>query len=226
MLQVNQLCGFGAGGVSGSNIVVTAVDHATNTSSFTSWNTGTRTLGSGYIVVAVTALGGNNSTDAVSSMTIDGVSASLLGHQNSGPMASTNGVVDLWGAQCSSATGNVTINMNASVNRGGMMIWLVTGSNGATGATTAGSAGSNNPSANITVAAGGCVLAAGCNIVGSTSYTWTGISTEDYDETFGGGNSYQSGAHEVYVSSGSKTISNNSSGSSGIAMTLVALTPA
>ena len=202
-----------------SPVAVTFLSSGTNSVG----SLGTLTLGAGFIVIAVDQLFITAGASTVASITINGVSAARLAGAT-GTGAGTDETVELWGAACTVSSGNVTVNWNGSPLRGGYGLWLVTGSTGV--AFSSASAIINSPSVALNVPANGAIIAASANSVGTTSTTWTGLSTKDYDQQPGATNTYDSGAHQTFAAAVTpQTVSNNATGSSGISMVAVAFTP-
>lgn len=190
-------------------------------------NLGTLTLGVGFIVMEVDQLYITGGAPSVASISINGVAASQLVRGISLNQNGTDEDVEMWGASCTALAGNVTVNWNGSPLRGGYGLWLVTGSTGVA-YQTANQVSTNNPSVSLNVLAGGAIIAASANVVGSTSTTWVAGMTKDYDQavTGGAGNTYDSGAHQMFPAAvTSKTVSNNATGSSGIALVAVSFSP-
>lgn len=185
---------------------------------------GTLTLGVGLIVIAVDQLYITGANPTVSGITINGVSATRLAGAT-GTAAGTDETVEIWAAACVAASGNVTVTWNGSPLRGGYGLWLVTNSTGAAYAT--GTDTGDTPSTTLNVPAKGAIIGAGANVVGTTATTWTGLTTEDYDELVGGANTYHSGAHQLFAAAVTpQTVSNDNTGTSGVAMACVSFAPA
>lgn len=212
-----------ASGGGGRAVAVTFLSSGVKADAGSPGSLGTLTLGVGYIVIAVNELFITAGASTVASITINGVSATRLCGAT-GAAGGTDETVEIWGAACTAASGNVTVNWNGSPLRGGYGLWLVTGSTGAAHAT--GTATGATPSTTLNVPARGAIIGATVNAVGTTATTWTGLNIEDYDELIGGGNTYHSGAHQLFSAAVTpQTVSNNNTGTSGVAMACVSFSP-
>lgn len=184
---------------------------------------GTKTLGTGFVVLEVSALYITGGNPTVSSVTIAGVAATLLARRF-GTGNGTDMAVELWSAPCTVASGNVTVSWNSGALRGGHGLWRLTGAEAA--AYDVASAIVDNPSVILEVPDGGAILAATANAVGTSATTWSGLSTEDYDELCPPDtNTYQSGAHQAFATGAAQTVSTNGTGSSGIVLVAVSFSP-
>lgn len=145
------------------------------------------------VVVGVSGHGSTASARSISSMTIGGVSATLL-------VASVNSaesqyITELWQAPVpTGSTGDVVITFNATMGYVGIGSYAVTGATLSAHATALDTVG-DPLSTTIDVPAGGVLIGAcGDNAAG---FIWTGI-TEKYDEILGAGEAH-SGASDAFA---------------------------
>ena len=191
-LQVQQLIGFGAGGGTGAK-VLTWKGSSTSTSDLTTYTFSSADIGVAssdrYVIVAVTG-GPNNRT--VSSLTVGGVSATLVVEQVS---AAASYTVSMWIANVTSGTtGDIVVTWSAGQTRTGIGWWTATGLSSGTANDSGGSTASPGTDT-LNVLEGGFAVAAIVNIeTGTDTVTWTNL-TEKYDELYESVN--QSGASDA-----------------------------
>lgn len=175
-----------------------------NASSYTWTSAPIGTATSDRKVIICVASTGNNAV-AVTGCTIDGVAATQEMYTYSTEPDNRSQLVFYSRTVTSGSFVNVTVTLNGSQDRFGMMSYSVYNSTG------------TNATANDTVDSSG-LLSATCNVpdngamigfafnqeAGGT-WTWTEL-TEDADVSIGGGTSTMSGSHKEYTTGGSKTV--------------------
>lgn len=170
----------------------------------------------------VVAVYGQRVSVAVSTLTVNGVSASLVKAQ---PVSSADRTVELWQAAVpTDATGDIVVTFSGGNSAHcSIGVWAVYGAGSAAHATLGNA--SNPSTGTIDVPSGGVLIAASVNNNGSTN-TWTG-PTEKYDaalETSTG----QSGASDAYAAAqtGMTVTATYSAGSTQQAMAAASWGPA
>lgn len=198
--QVNQLIGFGAGG----NRVATVsfASSAVSTADLTTYTFSSASLGTAAsnrkIVIAVS--GAVHTTATVSTMTVGGVSASLITGTKVRWPTSLYGL-EIWQADVpTGSTGDVVVTWSNAQNRTGIGVWAVYGAAAAAHATATDNSAPYSQA--VVVPAGGVVIGA---VWGGSpvSYTWTAPMTEKYDQEVES-NQLQSGAS--YASTAGETV--------------------
>jgi hypothetical protein len=196
------------------------VSTATNTSSGTSFDFTSQAIGTaaaGRVVI----VGIVNDSQTVSSVSIGGVSASLVKRQRDGTSANA----ELWSAVVATGTtATISIAFAGTTERPGIGVWAIYGASSSPSA-TAGASG-NAPSTTISVPAGG--FAVGCimhNTGGSSTFSWSGL-TENYDAVIASSNSH-SGASSLFTAAQAPlSVTCTQSGGTNNAMALAAFAPA
>lgn len=132
------------------------------------------------VVVAVAY----NSAPAISSMTIGGVSATVVG---------TSTKCEIWQANVpTGTTGDVVITFSGTNQRVGIGVWAVYAA--ASAASQVSTSTANPPSVTShVIPTNGCCIAVAAIQDDSNTYTWSNL-TEDYDAVISGGNDTHSGA--------------------------------
>lgn len=169
---------------------------AQQTGSATTFTFTTQDIGSAssarYVVVST---GAPNGGSAPSSVTVGGLSASLLKSQS---VSSYN--TSIWiAAVPTGATATVVVSTASSLSMG-IGVWAVYNIMSSTAVATSGATGSA-PSLNLTVSANGIVITSGFASDTSPTTTWTGV-TENFDTVFDT-NRMTTGASIVSVAGGS-----------------------
>lgn len=194
MFSTTHLVGFGAGG----SIVPATISNTASgadVSNATAYTFSSQALGAAAsdrkIVVGVVEVA---ATTTVSTLTVGGVSASLVKRQSGGIQ-----VVELWQADVpTGTTGDVVVTMAAASQGVAIGVWRVVGA--ASAASNTLGAYAAPATGTIDIPAGGVLVAmVGNRVVGTTTVTWTG-PTEDFDAndiTSAGNDTYSgaSGAH-------------------------------
>ena len=141
--------------------------------------------------VVVVGVSGWATNFAVSSLTIGGVSASLV-------VALANGfdIVEMWAAAVpTGATGDIVVTFAGAQDACGIIVWAMYGANGAAAFATASDTDSDPASVAISVPGGGAVIGY-CGLRSNTdrTFTWAGI-TEDADGVVETTTATHTGAH-------------------------------
>lgn len=179
MLMVNQLIGFGAGGAGVATITGTA--HAVSASDLTEYTFAGQAIGTAAgnrkVVVCVGA-GASNRT--ISTLTVGGVSASLVKRQQS-----TNNTAEIWQAAVpTGTTADIVITFSGANNQVGIGVFAVYGAQSAahdTGASTA-----NPMTDNLDIPAFGVAVGVGYSSgTAARTYTWTNLTEYSDDVTEG-----------------------------------------
>lgn len=166
------------------------------TYTFTSANLGT-VAANRYIIVS--AVGIQNTTRALNSLTVAGVTATQIQNVSAGRIAS------LWAVEMpSNSTGNIVMTFNGLMGRAGYAAWWATSSydmtspyDSANNTTISG----GSFSVTVNTPSGGVAIAADVESVtsGTATTVWTGVSV-DYNDSFPGATTQgQSGAHTSVV---------------------------
>lgn len=178
MLHSNQLIGFGAGEESVVTLVHTEnVEDITNLTTFTFSSADLSIAGADRkIVVGISANGTTGSARSVSSMTINGVSASLVvAHQNT---TESQYVSEMWAADVpTGATGDIVITWNAAMLRCGIGVYAIYGAGSS--AYDTGSSSANPMTDTLNIPAKGVAIGEASEANWAT-FGWTNL-TEDFD---------------------------------------------
>lgn len=159
-----------------------------NTYTFSAVSLGTANQDRQIIVV----VGSRIATSAnVDSMTIGGVAATLILQQQS--TTPSNTVAIFIAAVPTGATGDVVVNLSATVLRCGIAVFSKIG--GGTAASSSGGSVAANPTATLTIPANGIAVAGGITAANST---WTPTNlTEDIEINLGAENTTLYSAHSI-----------------------------
>lgn len=210
-------------------VTVTWASSAKSTSALTTYTFSSLSIGTASsdrkIIVNVHAeANGAGTALSVSSLTVDGISATLLV-----AFPTTDGsdrvAQEVWIASVpTGTTGNVVVTMAAGITRCGVGVFATTGASSTASATYTSTADPLSVSASCQ--SGGAIIGGAVAQGGSTSFTWAGI-TERYDEVVGGA-TYQSGASLAFTAAQSGlTVSATGSGTLPLSvLAVVALKPA
>lgn len=164
----------------------TAATSGTDTTSysFTSTAIGTDTGSSRTIIVGV--FGTETTTSTISSITVGGVSGTLI-HSNTQSAGAQSSRVAFYAFQgVSGTTATVAVTWSTAQTRSGIIVWAAYNLSSITAVATASSTSMTAPALNVNTSADGMVLACGhCN--GSSTYAWTGVTerTDTQVETVG-----------------------------------------
>lgn len=149
------------------------------------------------VVVAVGTAAGVAAADGVASITVGGISATLV--VQTVPPLGDEAQVELWQADVpTGTTADIVVTWNGAHSRCGIGVWAVTGAGTGATDTVEDNSGTASETGTIDVPAGGVLIAAvvhgGASVI---THTWTG-PTERYDETIEG-NDAHSGASLAYA---------------------------
>lgn len=135
-LRATSITTTGAGAPSAIAKAVSYGSESFQTTSASTYTFTSASYGASSPDCVVVGVGGGNSTRTISSMTIGGVSASLIKQQ-----VSTNYTAEMWGATgVSGSSGNIVVNWSGSQANGTHIgVWSLTGTGGCTATATAGS---------------------------------------------------------------------------------------
>lgn len=185
---------FFAGGP--SPVVCTLTDHAVDSANASSYTFSAKSLGAAsadrkIVVAALRNSGG--STAGVSSMTIGGISATLIVAKNHVNECNS----ELWQANVpTGTTGDIVVNWGSSANRMGIGVWAVTGAAAAAYATSSSGSSVDNLTTTINCPASGCVIAGAAG--NSSTFVWSGV-TERFEDAPEGTNQKGSGASDNFA---------------------------
>ena len=188
----------------------------------------------GKFIVGFTGAG-TQGDEVISGITLDGTAMSLGVAANS---AGGGRPSELWYLDGTTENGSVDIvvdftTVGAGLSEAGLAVWRIGGA--ATGAVADSATSNANPMTTgatmSTGAAGGVMI--GCSLQAnatSASFVWSGLSTEDYDETLDAGSTtWQSGAHELFATQQTNITvvsTPTGTGDSQWAMAVIAVNPA
>ena len=178
-------------------MALTFLQTAASTSDLTTYTFSSQNLGEAasdrYIVVAVHARSNEGGASSVSSVTVGGVSATII-QQIYKLYSNTPNVVALAMAKVpTGTTGNVVVTLNKGSLRCAIGLWRLT--NIKDTPTDSGKSSDSTPTYNLDIKAGGYAIAAATKEQGA--FTWTNI-TEKYDTTCETYLNY-SGASDTYA---------------------------
>jgi hypothetical protein len=179
-LALTNLIGFGASSGAMPSHAFTA--NAVNATDLTTYTFSTQAIGTAavgrFIVVSVCL--SSVASRVVSTLTVGGNSATLIGSQVSGAFS----VVSLWGVRVDTGTtADVVVTGTGALLHCGIGVWALYDLLSTTPTDTGSSPDPTNPSTDtLTVLDGGIAIAITGNGSGLVTYTWTGL-TENFDET-------------------------------------------
>lgn len=192
--MMNQLIGFGVSeDVLSATVVFT--DNAVSSANLTTFTFSSRSLGAAAanrkIVVGV---GGAVDTRTVSSLTIGGVSASLV------VQAAATETAEMWQANVpSGTTGDIVVKWSgAQVGGCGIGVWAVYGA-AAAASNTYTDTNSDPATASIDISANGVAIAYAFQRNGTAGFTCAGL-TERFDEAVEAAFSIHAGASDAFAS--------------------------
>lgn len=174
------------------DVTVTFTDNAIDAADLTTYTFSARAIGtaaaSRKVVVGVV---GDGSTATVSTLTVGGVSATLVQRLQNGVETT-----ELWQAAVSTgATADIVVTWSVGQLRMAIGVWAVYDAASAAYATATSIA--NPPSTTINVPAGG-VLIGVSNVQETGSWLWTNL-TERYDQVITAENNTNSGASDAFA---------------------------
>ena len=175
---LTQHAGFGGGGRNATIFFAGSTTTATDGAAITFSSHAIGTAASNRkVVVAVTTSGGTGA-DAVSTLTVGGISASLV----KATLTTDHTQVELWQADVpTGTTADIVVTWAASKNRTGIAVWAIYNAKSAANDTgTDTSTGTSATSDTLNIPAGGVAIGAIAQSGNQTS-TWAGL-TEDYDD--------------------------------------------
>ena len=194
MLRVTSLSGFGSkppGSIT-YEFGASAVD-TSDTDAYTFSGIALGAAGAKKVVVAVATQGGGG-TPSISTLTVDGQSASL-GHQitNGG-----DGVVELWYVDnVTAATGDVVATWDSARDRCGCGTHALVGATAGAEFDQGGGSSTPAPTDPANCPAGGAILAVVETELMSATHSWAGV-TERYDEVIEA-TQFHSGAADAFI---------------------------
>ena len=202
-------------------VAISLTDNTVNGSNLTTYTFSSQSLGtaaaSRQIVVGVIASGAGPAR-TVSSLTIGGVSASLIKAQT----GQSEGNTEIWSAAVpSGTTGDVVVVLSSGWNRCGFGVWRMTGAS--TSASDTGGSVANPLNDSLDIPANGGAIGLSHNQLDATT-DWTNLD-EDYDEEVGA-SVYQSGASKTFAAAQSALSITAAAGSSSPQMALASWGPA
>lgn len=209
MLMINAVSGFG----SSSRIIIPAtvdfravVNTGSDGTSFTSSSHNIGTVTADRKVVVAAYCPSNSGPQTVASITVGGESCSLGVEQSTGTGSTSIWYIDDPDSSLGTAEDIITT-VNVSSRAFFIATFDVKGAKaGGPSSTDTDSSTGGNHSLSITVPKGGvCICNSGQNIGLSTTYTWSGGVTEDYDDT-GESNNLSSGASVASAAGASLTV--------------------
>lgn len=224
MLMVNQLAGFNAGG--GSSFALSYLGEAGDGTDLTAYTFASKTLGDAAadrkIIVGVVRDGGSART--VSTLTVGGVSASLLIAQAGG--VNTVSAEMWWATVPTGTTGDIVVTFSGGASRCGINWWRLVGAGAAaydTGSNT--TAGATSLADTLNIPAGGGALAISDNKDNATT-TWTNLTKRGTDLVIEG-TSKMSGADASFAAAQTAlAITANYSGSAEATIAMASFGPA
>jgi hypothetical protein len=164
----------------------TEVNDSVDRSSYTFSNVGIGGASSSRIVYAAVIVGFGSSSGAVDSVTIGGVTASLVVREGDANSSGSNLVhCGIWKAEIpTGATASIVVSNNQTATRATVATYSVYGSSNTTVNTqTANSSNTSAMTMDVTGAvAPSIIIAAATSTTTPGSYTWSGV-TEDFDST-------------------------------------------
>lgn len=135
-------------------------------------------------VIAVFIAARMSTVNAITSVTIGGVSATLVPNtvqQNGGTNGSNSAIY--YASVPTGTTGDVAVTYGAATMRTGISIYSIITSTPTPSIGTGSSAGSGNPSYSLSVPAGGGGLSGVAEQAASGAVTWAGSTAEDFEAT-------------------------------------------
>lgn len=203
MLTINQLCGFGSGGLAPLSVAfVTSTTFTTGGSTHSGGNYNAVSIGAEAAdrkIIMVIGWGSvSDQTVTIASTTIGGVT--VTGVVNTDTATGAGGLQFVIVNIPTGTTANISIVFSGTVARSGIAIFRVTGLNSstahATGVDTAASSGVVTTTLNVP-ANGFCI--GGAITIDTASFTWTAGLTETSDVDIGGANTGFSTALQTFV---------------------------
>jgi hypothetical protein len=189
-----------------------------NTTAFTFTSKSIGTAAANRKVVIV--VGGNADLRTVSTLTVGGISASLVKRQQN-----ADGTSEIWQADVpTGTTANVVVTWSGPQNTCGIGSYSLYGAAAAASATASNT--SNPLSTTINIPAGGVCIGTVQQYGGSQTWSWSGL-TEDFDSTMGGSRPFSGASTASSGGVTGQTVTATPSGSpSGQTLALASWAPA
>lgn len=201
--------------------IIAFLDTDADTGSASTYNFSGFTFGTAHHsrAIVVATCGRSTAARSVTGITVGGVTASLLRHQEGTGGTSTS---ELWIAKVPTGTsGTISVDWSGSMNNCGVAAWSIKHLRSLSPVDTAASAGDAN-TINVSVANRGVAVAASMILLSDSTCTWTGV-TENFDAAIDSGeNTYFSGGLYQASTPTTRAITANWPGSSTAVATVAA----